>query len=824
MNQISQKQRNEINNILSSYKDREFMAIIVKFVENQFDKKFSQGIKSTDYYYRMENLKLLLDLVSNHSFFDEADKEKLIFSWNSYCEVIQKINSLEDDRYIFKGYLRKFLGELYKYVIENVSINNKYIRQLNENIWLLNIEEKTTSKRATQEWSKFIYQQIHTNFPIKSDTKELYLYEYSSPNSKDDDKYIKSVLHFKHTNTFIREILVEFVESFPKDKGVTIKPSKIQYRQFLYFFGASICSVQKEPQSIEFFTYDTFKKQYRFYKKVEERFPLLAAEKNKKKKREVSHSLLSILKEFYLFLLQKINEENIDYNPFSGTGINGRILMISAFNIYYEEGFVFVHRNGFEDLPERNRWAIISNGNNATSTKNLINGYDFTEIKDARFVDELKSFIWYEHNVSSKHLRDEFRSIKNFLNYKYSFDVKNSNVFKIGYEQMLFSEELLLFYRSHILNKYDAKVDTVGKQFGAVKKFIRYLTKKYNIPISVLNYLELRYRGKTKYGGNPIPHNELELIKQGIKELTNNPLEELYSIILNLKLTTHLREGEITNLKRDCIISKNIDEGTGEIQYFSKASGGNRITKTLTIEKINLIEKAKEITSIIQESAINEEREFIFIKKIDIYQNTKTGKFFVKQLNSEDLNIAFKEIQSLKGLVQSNYSVNNLRHTFKDTIWEEGIKAGLSTMIIEYLTDTTFETDIRNYRAKSNSQRYAEIFSGVTISDVEVDGTITQDDLKVDSLNPVEDGLGSCKHSGCKKVEEDYKVIDNMNKCLTCNSFITSLSRKRKFKERINELKIKKEETKSEVEKNHYENEIKLHTAYYAGLLELNTN
>lgn len=499
--------------------------------------------------------------------------------------------------------------------------------------------------------------------------------------------------------------------------------------------------------------------------------------------------------------------------------------MTNGFNVYYDEGYVFVYRTGFESLPSRNRWAIISNGNNATSSKNLVHGFDFTEVKDKRFIDDLKSYIWYEQKTSTKGLRDDFRNIKEFLNYKYNFEERNKNVIKLGEHPMLFSENLMLFYRAYIINKYNNIDNTTSKYFTSVKKFIRYLSSKYDISISVLNYLELRYRGKKNYGGKPIPQDDFELIKNGIRELKNNPLEELYSIIFSLKVTTHLREGEILNLQRDCILSKDYEKGIGEVKYFSKLSGDKQVKKVFTMDKIILIEKAIEITNEVRKGAINKEKEYIFIKKINIFKNTKTGRYYVKQITSEDLNKAFMDIQNLKGLVKNDYKVNNLRHTFKDTIWREGIKAGLSTIIIEYLTDTTFETDVRNYRGKSNAQKYAEVFAGVTISDVSIDGTITLNDSLVDCLNPVEDGLGACKHDYCQKVSDvEDEEEDSMYRCLTCSSFITSLSRKEAFKNKIRELKIKKDASKGEIEKNYYENEIKLNTAYYSGLLELNKN
>lgn len=498
--------------------------------------------------------------------------------------------------------------------------------------------------------------------------------------------------------------------------------------------------------------------------------------------------------------------------------------MNPSFKGLYEKGYTFVLRTGFEKMPNGNRWAVISADNYATSSKNMMHGFDFTELKGNEFTEDFKNFIWYEPKVSSDSLRNDFRNIKGFLNFKHDYEVHNKNVSSLDNNSNLFSDELMLFYRSHIISKYNANESTIGSCFSSVKKFLRFLSKKYNIPTSVLNFLELRYRGKIKYGGNPIPGEDLELVKQGIRKLKNTVLEELYFIIFNLKVTTHLREGEIINLKRDCIHSIDLDKGVGEIKYFSKLSKGKREKRTFTIDKINLINRAIEITREIAENAINPEKEFIFIKKMNTYQNATTGKYFVTQITSEELNKAFRDIQDSQGLKDRSYSVNNLRHTFKDTIWSEGIKAGLSTMVIEYLTNTTFETDVKSYRAKNNAKRYAEIFAGISISDVSIDGTISKDDLMVNSLNPVEEGLGACQHDSCIKIKESTEEDNKMFRCLTCNSFITSLSRKNAFKEKIEELKIKRNNTENELEKNYYEYEIKLYTAYFSGLLELQNN
>lgn len=822
-NQISEKIESEIYFNLNLCKgDMEFKSLLSNFVEEQINNQFGVEAQTTALYYS-KSLILVLELVKNHTIgkSDKDDKGQTIFSWKSYCKVIQEINDLDDSqKYIYKGHTRKLLSELYKYVINNTKISNEYIDQLIENRWLLEIEEKQTSARRTVEWPSFVNHQIHTNFPLNSSPNELYLYEYIAPNSMKDDKFIKTVIYFKKTNNFIRKLLIEFIESLPKEKGRTIKPSKIHYRQFFYYFGSSLYPDTKH-ESLKDFSFNTFRRQYRFYKLVEDKFPLVAKDDSSKP----HHSLLNILREFYIFLFQKVDQNNSEHNLFQGTGITGRILMSNSFNTYYERGYIFVNRTGFEKRPNRNRWAVISTGNYATSTKHLIHGYDFTEIKDRKYVDDLKNFIWYEPKISGKHLKDEYMYIRDFLNYKYDYELRNKNVVRLGNNSNIISEELMLFYRTHIINKYNNKESPIGQAFSSIKKFIKFLANIYEISPSILNYLELRYRGKKKYGGNPIPQKEFKLVKQGIRDLKNNLLEELYSIVFNLKATTHLREGEILNLKRNCIHSINQEMGTGEIKFFSKLSKEKLEKRTFTIDKIHLINRAIEITSEIAENAINPDKEYIFIKKLSTFQNVITGKYFVTKITGEELNQAFRNIQDSQGLKDSNYSVNNLRHTFKDTVWREGIEAGLSTMVLEYMTNTTFETDVKRYRAKSNAQRYAEIFAGITISDVTIDGTITQDDSMVDALNPVEEGLGACKYSSCQKVnklgEEEKK---RMYRCLTCNSFITSLSRKNAFKNKIEELKIKRIEARGELEKNFYEDEIKLYTAYFSGLLELKDN
>src|SRR5699024_1496280 len=135
-----------------------------------------------------------------------------------------------------------------------------------------------------------------------------------------------------------------------------------------------------------------------------------------------------ILKEFYIFLLNIIKEKGIEHNPFQGTGINSKILRSRYFKDDYESGYLFVYRSGFEKIPSRDRWSIISNNNLATSAVSNLKRFDFTTIIEPVFKQYLKEFIWFEKNVSTNHLYSQFINIREFLNLKVEYDSDNANV------------------------------------------------------------------------------------------------------------------------------------------------------------------------------------------------------------------------------------------------------------------------------------------------------------------------------------------------------------------------------------------------------------
>ncbi|MBU3201572.1 hypothetical protein LL037_03680 [Clostridium estertheticum] len=807
----SDLRRQEIYDIINkSNSDYELKEVLKEFI----------NIKSDGLLHITKGLRLAINILENH-FIRESTDNSVKISWESYCEDMHEIKKIDfRNKKQYGREIRELVSGFYKYIIINVAVPTNEIKELKKYKNLLYIEKRMKTAKGASMCSSFVNDQLATNFPLKSRMEELYLYSYESHASK-VIFYTKTVIYLKDTNLFLMTLLTEFIESFPKEKGRGVKPTFIEYRQFLYYFANSLLTVVGSrcllPESIIDFTFTIFNNQYRFYKKLENKFCVLSDRTDKSREGRKSHSLLDILKEFYLFLIYKIQDEGIEHNPFLGTAINSEVLLIFVFRNYYEKGYCFVRRTGFEDIPRRNRWAIVSEDNKASSSRNRVNGIDFTEITDRILREDLKIFIWSEFNVETKHLVSEYAFIRSFLILKYQYDVECKNVVRLD-KPSAFTEEFMLYFRAYMISKYNNNESSLGKAFSAVKKFLRANYSKYDLSEGVFTYLVLKFRGKREYGGNPISKDDFKLIKEGIRELKNNTLGgELYFIILALNATTKLRIGEILNLERDCIISIDKDEGTGEIKYHCKTSKKVVNTK-LSLDKINLIEKAAEITLELSQNAMTEVRRYIFISKLEIFENINTEKVNVIQILGEKVNYIFRGILRDKNIGDRNYKVNNLRHTFKDTVWEQGIKDGISTMRIEYMTGTTFKTDVMNYRAMSNAQTFAEMFSGVRISDVSINGDIVINEEELQNLRPVESGRGGCKLDDCK----NENTINKMLKCLICDSFVTCVSRKDSFKKRISELKKELDETISNEKRNYYESELKLNAAFYSKIIEIN--
>ncbi|NRT88909.1 hypothetical protein [Clostridium beijerinckii] len=840
MNKIPTDRINELKVIIANQlsdsisKDILSQFINYKATDLSILKNYKSNSITSSYYIA---LTYLIKIVGSHSIRE--------LSWKSYCYDINYISDIYNQSITSTikqatKFMRILTKEYYKFVLSNPPIITLEIIELMENKELLDLKEKVTNRRP-KEYSTFVAKNIFTNFPLNSNIKNIYIYKYQS--NSIEEKSVDTTIYFKYANTFIRQALINFIKSFPTveaGQGGKARAAKIHYRQFFYYFSYSLYAFNFEtstanitknpkekistlPECVQDFTFITFNRQYRFYKMLDKKFCLLSKQKIKKKNGEIHlkyDSTLDILKEFYIFLCRHITYNNIEHNPFAGTSISAESLVSPHFRKHYESGYYFIHMSPFEDVPKRNKWAIILRKEDESAdstTTNEITSFDFIEIHSKDFANDLKKFIWnYSKSTSVKTLKRMFYNIKIFLNLKHEYETIHKKVLLLR-NNSEFSEDFMLFYRDTIIGEHGKSTNsTTAHMFSHVRIFLKYIQNKYNILQNIFLYLQLRNTVRDKIGGNPISKDDFNLIKKEFIKLKNgNDLDKLYFIIFNLCATTSLRLGSVVNLKRNCVLSVDENKSEGTIKYTSKTMQHKKAERTLTIDKIRLIEQAIELTSELEKNASNEEKKYIFITKIQKF-NRGLEQFMVTRFPNKKINKVFTQILENCNIDKDKYTVNHLRHTYKDAIWKEGIKAGISTLVLEYMTDSSFKNDVLNYRARTDASRYAEMFSGVSISEVDIYGNIINDN-EVDKLNPVEEGLGACKQIECIKFPSEDKIF----RCLKCDSFVTCASRLPLFKRNIINLKQKIENTINEEEQNFYISELKLNTAFYSELLEL---
>lgn len=135
----------------------------------------------------------------------------------------------------------------------------------------------------------------------------------------------------------------------------------------------------------------------------------------------------------------------------------------------------------------------------------------------------------------------------------------------------------------------------------------------------------------------------------------------------------------------------------------------------------------------------------------------------------------------MEGQLDGKYRPYDLRSTFINNIYTEGINDKIPTSVIVQMSGNSIHTAKKYYRKATEVQTYAEIFAGVTVSSVDVYGNILEE-KDVEDLNPVEDGLGGCNQRGCVIEEEQYE-------CLICPHFATTANRIPLFKKHITTLK-----------------------------------
>src|SRR5699024_9963724 len=114
-------------------------------------------------------------------------------------------------------------------------------------------------------------------------------------------------------------------------------------------------------------------------------------------------------------------------------------------------------------------------------------------------------------------------------------------------------------------------------------------------------------------------------------------------------------------------------------------------------------------------------------------------------------------------LENKNYTVNNLRHTYINNVYKEGAKLNYSLPKLAAITNNGYKTAKMYYRKYNEIELYVEALSGVTLTDVDVNGEIMKGS-NTEHKNSVKNDLGKCKESSC--------VFEAME-CLICPHFVT---------------------------------------------------
>ena len=708
-------------------------------------------------------------------------------NWGFLCAIYAKISKRE-------LYIKRILKSYYIYLAENgldiyESERLEYRRLLDGDY------AEYSSRLKYGEDAEFIASNIMSNFPINSNYRSIYQIRIGSK--------IKNI-NLNTEQEFIREMLKRFIDQHGKDKTTILRS---RFRIFIYYFEESLKGTGIALKSVKYFNDDIFRTQYDFYSKLEKLYCGHDA--------TAKFNQINILVKFYLFLKGYIEKNNIEHKIFKNNcGIVERALYDPGFARNYEEGWFFVYHNKFEPCPAHDRWMVYSSDdiNKTARVNNHISvGFDFLKI-DPKFREDLKKFIW-NHHTRINTCRSVINSVSVFWDFKKEHENKFYKVefiYKEGHKEE-FSFDLAWEYKSFVERTY-SNYNIQVMRLRNVREFVEYISDKYSVNPMFATVMKSTKR-KTYDGGVIITQNDYCLINKEFMKLAEKDIYgELSSIVFILFGTTKMRIGEIMNLQRDCIIpGTKRENGTAIIAYRTKTSGGEYIYEKKSAKVIYLLERAIEITSKFVEKSFKDDilKNYIFV------HNKRAASKFNKSLCRVRFHEQFKMIvNGIKDELENpNYNSRNIRHTFVDRVYKEGIKEGMSVAQMASIAGNSYAVANQHYREKNEVNLYVEAMSKVTISGVDIDGNVLVDETDLEELNPVKGKLGGCEQVEC---------INNDNlECLKCKCFITALSRIPQFEKGIEYYDEKIISASDENIKEEYILQKKLHAHYLAAMLRM---
>ena len=292
-----------------------------------------------------------------------------------------------------------------------------------------------------------------------------------------------------------------------------------------------------------------------------------------------------------------------------------------------------------------------------------------------------------------------------------------------------------------------------------------------------------------------------------------SPINRLQTIVFELFIHTNIRIGSILNFTRDCLRYKS--NNNIELTYLVKTSNHEFVTQLITPTTANLIEEAIKITNpFVNDCMDNRLCNFIFVHKYK--SNTK---LHLKRLDFYNF---FKNIvkSESKNLDNNDYYPYNIRHTYMNNAFKNGVKIGLSINDISEITGITYKTAKKYYRNANEVQLYVEALSKIKLSDVTIDGEIIYDSdsqsKSIDYKRPVKSNLGGCKSNSCIN-KNDYNIYE----CLQCSDFVTSTSRISKFEDAITQCDFEISNTENPLYIEYYRTQKELLAKYLYEMIKI---
>ncbi len=712
-------------------------------------------------------------------------------------------------RYTQNQKVRSLVYNFYDFLVANNYYIGRYTNFLKNNRWIFNVEPG---------FHYMAYFYVGSN-PCN-------IYDIIIPEVRKNRKSNRMMrFDFNTDSEIIRNILKEFINYTSKNKF-----SFNNFQKFVYYFHNSLAAMEKLPKSIQNFTFNTFKLQYRFYRKI------ICPVGQKK--------LSTVLNDFYVFLIDYVKDYKIKHEVFSiDSGINKAYLLNMHFHSLYSSNYRVVYFNRNDSIPKINRWILIPNGEEKRTISMNNTSYikiDFLTINDEEMREYVKRWMW-ESPVNLKTKRYSIYNIILFLNVinnKKYFRYLDSNVIypstSLDQESALPNESNLWknnkintkrvsLFRTYLINEY-SEPKTRNIILYSVRSFLYYLFDNLICCFDkhVFDFLIEFYDNSSP---NPIDKDELKQITNVFKERreSEGTLGQLDWIIYNICVTTNLRIGEIVNLQRDCLF-ETMKKGQYALKYIctdeSDANegeksilnlirkGSNGVLKEYNLNEYTLryIRDAKRLTEEFANNSDSDTKSYLFLRKslrgrVIPYDERYFAWVFKKAI--KDLNFRDK-----------SYSVYNLRHTYMSIIYEQGKKDGVDLLDIHAATGhADLATTIKNYRI-SNIREYLEAFHHVRIGNVAVSGEIVEDVKDVMGNLPedissitVKNGCGYCKNRFC---DENSVFVD----CLLCKNFITTLNKIPVFEDCIRNLDMIIANEDIEHEKEHKVAIKKLYVAY----------